>query len=252
VGTLQRLCNAGVVLEGGSVYFHGTIAQAANKYQALLFGPPGGDRISHFAAAAYVTDVSGKGSDKNRTQTDSDSDFLSDEGMALLVRDGTQDRCPQRLSYNKDETRLGDGRVQILDYALVSNGQLEPAVIDYDSTLAIYLKLHFFDDVEDVSIGFAITSKDCLYVYGTNLFLQGRPLLNGRAGETLLARFVWRAAVAGGDYFLNLGCDQITAQQELYLDVRRSIAHLRFGDTRWCTGFLAAKARLDELERFFV
>jgi lipopolysaccharide transport system ATP-binding protein len=176
----------------------------------------------------------------------------SDAADTPLDRDGTSDHCSQRPSYNKSEARLGDGRVLILDYAVIADGQLEPATISYTANLSIYVKLYFMENVNNVSVGFGLTSKEGIYVYGTNLFMQGKPLLRGLAGEILLAKFTWSSMVVGGDYFLNLGCNQITPQQELFLDVRRSVAHLRFADTQWCTGFVAIEARLVELDRFAV
>ncbi len=248
MGTLLRLCSVGVVLEGGAVHSYGTISQATNSYQALLFGHYSGAITDDLTSER--TDGDARSKDDNTTRTNSDGKLLGDRSLVSLMRNGIDDHCPQRPSYNKNETRLGDGRVKILDYVIVSNDRLEPAVISFDSIISIYLKIHFFFDVKNVSLGFAITSKDCVSVYGTNLFLQGRPLLSGRAGETLLARFAWNATLTGGDYFLNLGCNQITPQQDVFLDVRRSVAHLRFADTSWCTGFLAAEAKLDELDRF--
>jgi lipopolysaccharide transport system ATP-binding protein len=250
MGILLRLCDSGVLLEQGAPLFRGKIADATNRYQALLFGN---------GSARTAPDGRTEGADHQKSdyspgaaeKRDLQINLPRRNGFLPMLRDGTDDRCPQRSSYNKGETRIGDGRVRILDYLVVVDGQTEPAVISYNAEVSIYLKIHFYQDVNDVSVGFALTTKDCVYVYGTNLFLQSSPLLSGRAGETLLARFDWRAALTGGDYFLNLGCNQITGSDDCYLDVRRSIAHLKFADTSWCTGFVAAEARLHELERFF-
>jgi lipopolysaccharide transport system ATP-binding protein len=241
----------GIVLEGGEIHFSGVISQATNCYQELLFGK-GARPIDDRDSEMVKNEMAASGNTTTSTRADMEKLSGSDTADTPLDRDGTSDHCSQRPSYNKSEARLGDGRVLILDYAVIADGQLEPATISYTANLSIYVKLYFMENVNNVSVGFGLTSKEGIYVYGTNLFMQGKPLLRGLAGEILLAKFTWSSMVVGGDYFLNLGCNQITPQQELFLDVRRSVAHLRFADTQWCTGFVAIEARLVELDRFAV
>lgn len=249
VGTLLRLCDQGVVLDEGQAYFKGAIAQATNKYQALLFGNP---RQTDRAGATNDLPDTSHPSDPSISEQKPYQDHWSDTQPApmVLMRSGILDNCRNRSSYNKHETRLGDGRMQILDYIIAIPGKIEPAHIPHDAEIEIYVKFHFFEELNNVCIGFAFISKDSLYVYGTNLAMQCKPLLSGHAGETLIAKIVCNPTLVGGDYFLNLGCSLITPQQEVYLDVRRSIAHLKVNDTPWCTGFLAAESTLEVMERF--
>jgi lipopolysaccharide transport system ATP-binding protein len=251
VSTLLRLCDSGIVLEGGEIHFSGVISQATNCYQELLFGK-GARRIDDGDSGVVRNKMAASRSATKSTSANAEQLSESNVGNMPLDCDGTSDHCSQRPSYNKSEARLGDGRALILDYAVVADGQLEPPTIPFNANLSIYLKIRFMEDVDNVSVGFAITSKEGVYVYGTNLYMQGKALLRGLAGEILLAKFTWRPMLVGGDYFLNLGCNQITPQQDLFLDVRRSVAHLRFADTQWCTGFVATQSSLEELDRFSV
>jgi lipopolysaccharide transport system ATP-binding protein len=248
VGTLLRLCDSGIVLEGGEIHFSGVISQATNCYQELLFGKDA-RRIDDGDSEVVKNEMAASGNTTKSTRADTEKLSGSAAGDTPLYRDGTSDHCSQRPSYNKSETRLGDGRVLILDYAVVADGQLEPATIPFGAELSIYLKIYFVKNVDNVSVGFAIISKEGVYVHGTNLYMQGERLLNGRAGETLILRFVWCPKLVGGDYFLNLGCHQVSEDQDLYLDARRSIAHLQLADTQWCTGFVGAESRLEQIER---
>ena len=251
VSTLLRLCDSGIVLENGEIHFSGVISQATNCYQDLLFGKAI-KRIDDGDSEAARNEMAPDGNATASTSADQEQFLGRNAGDTPLERDGTNDHCIQRPSYNKNETRLGNGWVQILDYAVIADGRLDPPTIPFNKALSIYLKIYFVEHVDNVSVGFAVTSKEGVYVYGTNLYMQRRPLLKGSAGEIVLAKFTWCPMLAGGDYFLNLGCNQITAQQDLFLDVRRSVAHLHFADTQWCTGFVATEARLVELDRFGV
>lgn len=248
VGTLLRLCDEGVVLEGGAIHAKGSISEATNAYQALLFGrtsqqdvpepsvDPGDETQSSIVPSAS----------RHVCESGSQDDAFS---TVPLMLSGLDDLCASRPTYNPNETRLGDGRVKILGYAVMAGGELEPPVVPFASDLSIFMKLYFVKDVSNVSIGFAVISKDGIYVHGSNLHMQGEPLLSGMAGETLLVRFDWSPKLVGGDYFLNLGCNQIDERNDFFLDVRRSIAHLRFADTPWCTGFVGAESKLTQVRR---
>lgn len=249
VATLLRLCDSGIVVESGKIDFNGVIAKAANRYQDLLFGnrplrtgmghlPDSSERKSTESAAPHLPNSRAYTTAKSVTPR-----------PIPLAREGTEDNCARRNSYNKDEMRLGNGCVRILDFALCVSGKCDPAVIPFCADLSIYVKLYFTEDMENVSIGFAVTSKDGVYVHGTNMSMQGKPLLSGVAGETVFLKLDWCPALVGGDYFLNLGCTQVSAQQDIYLDVRRSIAHLRLEDTPWCTGLVAVASGIEEVAR---
>jgi lipopolysaccharide transport system ATP-binding protein len=248
VGTLLRLCDDGVVLEGGKLHSKGRIAEAANAYQALLFG-----RTSQQDEPKTVSDADHEAQLSNAPsviERPADSGSGDDAFSTIPLKlAGSEDLCASRPTYNANETRLGDGRVKILGYAVMAGGELEPPVVPFGCDLSIFMKLYFAEDVNNVSIGFAIVSKDGVYVHGSNLHMQREPLLSGKAGETLLVRFDWSPKLVGGDYFLNLGCHQVDANDDFFLDVRRSVAHLRFADTPWCTGFVGEKSRLTQTRR---
>jgi lipopolysaccharide transport system ATP-binding protein len=248
VGTLLRLCDEGVVLEGGKVHARGRISEAANAYQALLFGRPSQQDVPGTLSEADHEAQPGKALPAVERLGDSGAQDDAFSSIPLKLA-GSEDLCASRPTYNANETRLGDGRVKILGYAVMAGGELEPPVVPFACDLSIFMKLHFVEDVDNVSVGFAIVSKDGVYVHGSNLHMQREPLLSGKAGETLLVRFDWSPKLVGGDYFLNLGCNQVDERSDFFLDVRRSVAHLRFADTPWCRGFVGAESKLTQVRR---
>ena len=247
VSMLLKLCEIGIVLEGGEVHFQGEIASAVNRYHELLFSTnrryDGGDKR---IADTTIYDTS---ENEGISPTTVDNHSYINISSSIIDINGDEDRCLSRKNYNPDEVRLGDGRAQILDYAVVAGSKVDPPIIPYNCDLHIYYKILFLEDIENASIGFGLVTKEGIYIYGTNSYLQGLPLIHGHVNELLILRLSWRSELAGGDYFLNLGCTQINADNEYYLDVRRSLAHLRFAETDWCRGFVGVKSNMNIMMR---
>lgn len=202
VDTVLRLCSRGLVMDHGRLCFDGSVAAAVNVYQNLLFGTqtPAVDNLESSAPVAAEP--------------------------ARLLASGRRDVVGERPFYNAHETRLGSGQVQVVDIEVVANGRCDPPQIAANQPVELLVKLLFHERVEGVSVGFAIVSLDGTYVFGTNLHMQGARLLTAEAGECRVLRFTWQAQLVGGEYFLNVGCSQIDAQADRFLDVRRSVMRL--------------------------
>ena len=65
-----------------------------------------------------------------------------------------------------------------------------------------------------------------------------QPLISMRVGECIALKFHWKAFLAGGEYFLNLGCNEFVEGEDQFVDVRRSVAHLKFAATPHTAGFV--------------
>ena len=91
----------------------------------------------------------------------------------------------------------------------------------------------------------ALVTVDGTYIFGTNLFMLERKLIHGTAGAQVAVRYRFINSVAGGDYFLNLGCNQMTEGSDQFLDVRRSVARVKFAYTHGMVGFVNLAAEPD-------
>jgi lipopolysaccharide transport system ATP-binding protein len=223
--TLLRICHRGIVIDGGEVRFVGRIAEAVNFYQNLLFGaavsPPALPDLSLAPGIEYLQGA-----------------------MSLLDEDG-HDIVATKANYNPHEVRLGNRAVSIYDFEIIANGVRNPPEIAARARTELIIKLRFDSDVPCVSVGFALVTVDGTYVFGTNLFMMERPLIDGQAGLQVAVRYCFTSTVAGGDYFLNLGCNQIMDGSDHYLDVRRSVARVKFAYTPGIVGFVNLDAEPD-------
>lgn len=220
--TLLRICHRGIVMDGGEVRFVGRIAEAVNCYQNLLFGavapgPALPERAPEDAAHALMNSLAGDGRDLIATKP----------------------------NYNRHEVRLGNRAVSIVDFDIIANGVRNPPEIPVQARTEVIIKLRFNADTPCISVGFGLVTVDGTFVFGTNLFMLERELIDGAAGAQVAVRYRFINSVAGGDYFLNLGCNQIMDGSDHYLDVRRSVARVKFAYTHGIVGFVNLAAEPD-------
>lgn len=218
--TLLRICHRGVVIDAGKLRHVGSISSAVDCYSELLYGS--GRKIeplTETADSATGMPVSGS---------------LS---IASLSKD-TRDRIAEKPCYNEHETRLGNGAVRIIDFDLIVDGEVNPLEIMPHRDIQLVAKIHFNESLGDVFLGFAILSIDGTYISGTNSEMMGKPFLSAEAGGCLAVRLRWKSHFVGGEHFLSLGCYQIVEGEKRFLDVRRSVAKLKFADTPGTYGFV--------------
>jgi lipopolysaccharide transport system ATP-binding protein len=233
--TLLRLCHRGIVMDSGEMTFIGPIAEAVNLYQNLLFGAAAGQRDEWERPDAQVLA----------------EPAISAAAPALWRQAAAdaRDMVAAKPHYNAHETRLGNRAVSIIDFDIIANDVPNPPEIPAQARTEVIIKLRFNTDLRNVSVGFAVVTVDGTYIFGTNLFMMERKLIDGIAGAQYAVRFSFISRLAGGDYFLNLGCDQFIDGSNFFLDVRRSVAKLSFAYTPGITGFvnLAAVPEVIEL-----
>jgi lipopolysaccharide transport system ATP-binding protein len=217
--TLLRICHRGIVMDGGELRFIGRIAEAVNCYQNLLFGA-----VAPLEAPPEPEPAHGL--------------------MRSPGGDG-RDLIPAKPNYNRHEIRLGNRAVTIVDFDIIANGLRNPPEIPAQARTEVIIRLRFHADVPSTSVGFGLVTVDGTFVVGTNLFMLERPLIDGAAGAHAAVRYRFTSAVAGGDYFLNLGCTQIMDGSDHYLDVRRSVARVKFAYTHGIIGFVNLAAEPD-------
>jgi lipopolysaccharide transport system ATP-binding protein len=217
--TLLRICHCGVVFDAGGVCHVGPISSAVNYYQDLLFGSPG--KTTETSHPASNADTSGN--------------------SPLYVGSLSKDFCDtifEKPCYNVHETRLGNGTARIIDFDLIVDGEVNPHEIRSHKDVELILKILFNESLSGVSVGFAIVSIDGSYIFGTNMAMMRKPLISSEAGRCLAVRFRWKSHLAGGEHFLNVGCSQFIEGEDNFVDVRRSVARLKFTDTPSTSGFV--------------
>jgi lipopolysaccharide transport system ATP-binding protein len=231
--TLLRICHRGIVIDGGQLDYEGKIEDAVNRYAELLYSRKNSEH---------------KRSDPGATDELENAPLARGSRNSLNGLDHT-DRVSEMPIYNEHETRLGNGAAQIIAFDIIVEGVENPEQIGTHKRVELVVKLLFHEDLDDVSIGFAVVTIDGTYVFGTNLESLNLPLFAGKSGSCVAVRFRWRSHFTGGEQFLNIGCHQFRDGEVTYLDVRRSVAKIKFAETPGITGFvdLEVESEIEEL-----
>lgn len=136
------------------------------------------------------------------------------------------DVCRERKSYNKNESRRGDGRAEILDYLVVSQGELDPVAIRSGAEVDIYMKVRFSRAVQYPMFGFAVMTTDGVIVYGTNTRLARIGIGPAQACSMATVKWSLRLDANIGDVFINLGVAEQMPDVDDMLDDRKDLIHL--------------------------
>lgn len=230
--TLLNICNRGIVMDKGRVVLIDKIKDAVNHYQEICFDN------------SRANDVKGELVQSSKSPEFSDS--LNKPFVSSLSSDSS-DRIPLRKDYNRHEKRFGSGKARIVDFDLLVDGKLNPIYINPNSKCELIIKIHSNESVS-LSVGFGIVTIDGRYVSGTNLLMLEQPLVSMASGECVGVKFSWEACLAGGDYFLNLGCEELADNGLEYVDVRRSVAKLTFKATSKMIGLVDLKVSSELVE----
>lgn len=220
--TLLRICDRGIVMDRGELVLVGDITSTVNCYQKILFGAH--ETVSHANIEESPIDP---------------ATFIPPKTSPVLTSLSTDriDRLSERPDYNPHEVRMGSGKARIIDFDLMADGVLNPNEISTPARCELTMKIRCDQDVT-VSAGFAVVSLEGTYVSGTNLAMLEQPLIHLRAGDCVALRFYWQSSIAGGEYFLNLGCNEFVDGEDHFVDVRRSVAHIKFSATPHTVGFV--------------
>lgn len=197
-----------VLMDHGQLIADGEPGLIVDKYHELLFGR----NSSSESSQGIMT----------KEEIGGVNWVVSEMGSAH----STEDVCHGRRSYNKTETRFGNGEAKIVDYALQCEGLWDVVDVPFRSILNIYVKAAFFKEIQEPAVGLCIKTVEGVYVYATNTIIMGEQLKPISGGEIRVFKFTFVLSISPGDYFLDLGVMQVDGTRGgCALDVRRSIAH---------------------------
>jgi lipopolysaccharide transport system ATP-binding protein len=218
--TLLRICHRGIVLDAGQLRHVGSISSAVNCYTELLYAPAGRIEIA--------------------TKASSSSSVAVMPGTSVIgsLSEDVHDRIAEKPSYNAHETRIGYGSVKIIDFDLIVDGEVNPKEIRTHADVQLIFKILFNERLDDVCIGFSIETVDGAFIFGTNSEIMNMPFLSADAGKCIAVKLRWKSHLAGGEHFLSLGTHRYVDGEKCFLDVRYSVAHLKFANTPAANGFV--------------
>lgn len=198
-------CDRAVLLESGRKIVDGAPRAVVNQYLDLLYGREAND------AGVKSDDLTGVVSVPVPELDDMDPEFSS-RPEALFHN---------RPIYNHYEHRWGDGRAEIMDFAVISSGVVYPRSLQAGSMVVIFLRYRISADVIRPILGITLKTKEGLTVYGTNTEMA--PMDPPFASEACdgVIRCELELNCAPGDYFVSFGIASRNALGEVVPHDRR-------------------------------
>jgi lipopolysaccharide transport system ATP-binding protein len=216
---ITRLCDVGILLDGGKLLAVGSPAAVTSQYHSLLF-----------ESAPVVS----RGADQRaRTDTAGLDDYQSGERFHL------------RPAYNPSEYRWGNRHASIIDFALDSRDALHVRHIDRTTAaLEVRALVLFHRDVKRPIFGLIVKTKDGVTVSGVNTVGQAELSSPRSSGELVGVGFMLTPHLLPGDYFLSLGVAEGAECEPVPLDRRYDSIHLRITGQTNQTGIVDLAPRI--------
>lgn len=213
--SIAQYCDLALLLEQGAIIMRGSPDVIINKYYQILAMP-------ELVSGEKDVDVRPKKVVQASLCTTTRLEFNH-----FFERFECIDDAPNRLSYNPYEHRYGNGNSRIIDYLLVSDAEIDPAVVHTESRIDLYVKIRFLKDIQTPMFGLAIKTKEGVVVYGTNTILMGSVVAPAVAGSFRIIKFSLSLRITEPDIFIDLGSGEYRDEKSIALDRRYSIIHLQ-------------------------
>lgn len=195
VDSVLQLCDRGIVLDAGRLLFDGDAQSAVKEYLRVVFG-------DNSAALVEEPDAMVAAADEPAP-----AQATPDE-LEVFLDAGERELFTSRAGYNRDETRLGDGRAVTCDYLVASrfgHGPLVPA----REPFRVYVRYHFPAALDRLIFGVRICMVTGQVLYSSNTLVSDGRLFACDAGGIVVGQFDLRCSLLPGHYFLTVGVSRI-------------------------------------------
>ncbi|MEA9563690.1 MULTISPECIES: ABC transporter ATP-binding protein [Xanthomonas] len=183
-------CDRAILIDQGQKLEDGAPRPVVNLYLDLLYGR---QKSAAASASSQVMPTSSMQLDHQLAQFDSEFGEREETMFA------------SRPLFNPYEHRWGDGKAELLDFALFSQGQAFPNSLPAGAEIELYLRYRCDADLIRPILGITLKTKEGLTVYGTNTEMAAVEGVFKAEGKSGIAQCRMRLNCAAGDYFISVG-----------------------------------------------
>ncbi len=191
VDTVLQLCERGIVLDSGRLVYDGDAQSAVKEYIKVIFGEHAAADATHVPEPSHATE--------EPVEQDELEEFLALDGRDLFSN---------RPGYNRDETRLGNGRARTCDF-LVASGFGYGPLVPQREPFRIHVRYHFPEALDRLIFGVRICMVTGQVLYSSNTLVSSGNLYACAAGTLVTAVFDLRCALLPGQYFFTVGVSRL-------------------------------------------
>ena len=225
---VERMCDRGVVINASRKTYDGPVRGAISDYLKLIFGShisaPSGTKA---AAVEVVAET-------------------PDQASNALLGSGSDDVLAQRMGYNRDEIRIGNGKALVADLHVL--GQSGVPMLEPGQQAEILVKYVFMQPLSRVIFGMRLRTLEGELVYSTNTFLESGELFTYDEGSVVVVRWKFGAHLIPKQYLMMFGISQFddVGQDTIAIDRRSDVMLLSvLGDTGAAQGIANLQVTFD-------
>lgn len=173
MGSIIKYCDRVVLLNKGNFVDYGAPGEMVDLYKKIL-----------------------------ANQFDEQEDREEDKGRPVQLTDTWK----TELSMNPDCVPYGDGRADIIDFAIVDHKNVISNLVMKEKNFEIKMRVQFHAQIENPIFAFTIKDKKGTELTGTNTFIEDCDTKTTEPGKIYTVTFSQTMQLQGGEYLLSLGC----------------------------------------------
>jgi len=118
----------------------------------------------------------------------------------------TDKSLKNEIKINEDALEYGNNKAKIIDFCIFDSDGKPNTVLDFNADFSIYMRVKFFEDIENPIFAFTFKDAKGLEITGTNTMVKHIMTGSYKAGDEAKVTFKQKANIQMGTYALSLGC----------------------------------------------
>ncbi|MBR5636632.1 MAG: ABC transporter ATP-binding protein [Pseudobutyrivibrio sp.] len=183
LGAISKYCDRAVLINKGDKVAEGTPKDMIDIYKKILVG-----QEPHLGSKSKF------------------AESLEQEQKPAIDINDTEGAWKSHYQINPNVNEYGDGRANIVDFAVIDdNGNFTNAIVK-GSTFTVKSKVHFNTDIENPIFTLTFKTIKGIDVTGTNTMYEKCDVGLCKEGSEYVATFTQRMDMQGGEYLMSISC----------------------------------------------
>jgi len=175
--TVIRYCNRGIVIDNGKMVHDSSPKAAVDVFKKIM---------------------------TNTFYEDTQKTDKSESNLELSVSEGTL--LKTYFDQHKELDVYGNAKAEIIDYGILDENDKPSAILNYNSTFKIIMKIRFNEEVSEPIFAYTLKDSKGLEITGTNSLMKHLDISSFDKGEVITVAFEQKANLQLEKYALSLGC----------------------------------------------
>lgn len=183
MGSVLKYCDRALLINKGKMVKIGETQKVVDVYRRILVNQ-------------YEEDAVMEG-----TETQTQEIAAEQTDIAL-----EQNLWKESLIQNPNFSSYGDGRAEIIDFAIMDHGSKVTSAIYKEKVFTIAMKIRFHENLEEPIFAYTIRDLKGTDLTGTNTVLENAELQQVKKGQLVTVCFQQKMTLQGGQYLVSFGC----------------------------------------------